>query len=95
MVPKCVDFSETHNKNWHQHLTVNAIAVQLYSFEGEIVLDPFIGSGQSAIASIKTKRHYVGYDINKDYLKLAEKRIKEFSNFNTQNLFEFEGKKEK
>mgnify|MGYP001228047873 FL=1 len=67
--------------------------IQLYTFEGEIVLDPFIGSGQSAIASIKTKRHYVGYDINKDYIKLAEKRIKEISNFNTQNKFEFEGEK--
>jgi site-specific DNA-methyltransferase (adenine-specific) len=38
--------------------------IQLYSFEEEIVLDPFIGSGQAAIAAVKTKRHYVGYDIN-------------------------------
>jgi DNA modification methylase len=52
--------------------------IQLYTFEGEVVLDPFIGSGQSAIASIKTKRHYVGYEINKEYVKLAEKRLNEF-----------------
>lgn len=52
--------------------------IQLYTFEGEIVLDPFIGSGQSAIAAAKTNRHYVGYDINKEYVKLAEKRIKGF-----------------
>jgi DNA modification methylase len=52
--------------------------IQLYTFEEEVVLDPFIGSGQAAIAAIKTKRHYVGYDINKDYVKLAERRIKEF-----------------
>ena len=50
--------------------------IQLYTFEEEIVLDPFIGSGQAAIAAIKTRRHYVGYDINEEYVKLAEKRIK-------------------
>jgi len=70
--------------------------IQLYTFEGEVVLDPFIGSGQTAIAVIKTRRHYVGYDINGDYVKLAEKRIREFSlNFNAPKLFEFERKKEK
>jgi len=63
--------------------------IQLYTFEGEIILDPFIGSGQTAIASIKTGRHYVGYEINEEYVKLAEKRIKEFSvTFNVPKLFE-------
>lgn len=70
--------------------------IQLYTFENEVVLDPFIGSGQAAIAAIKTNRHFVGYDINKEYVKLAEKRIKEFSSkFNIQNLFEFEVKNNK
>ncbi|MCM8782708.1 MAG: site-specific DNA-methyltransferase [Candidatus Omnitrophica bacterium] len=68
--------------------------IQLYTFEGEVVLDPFIGSGQSAIAAIKTKRHYVGYDINEEYVKLAEKRIRAFSlNFNAPQLLDFEGKR--
>jgi DNA modification methylase len=63
--------------------------IQLYTFEGEVVLDPFMGSGQTAIAAIKTKRHYVGYDINENYVRLAERRIKEFSSvFNTPKLFE-------
>jgi len=67
--------------------------IQLYTFEGEVVLDPFIGSGQAAIAAVKTKRHYAGYDINKEYVKLAEKRTKEFSlEFNSPKLFEFAGK---
>ncbi|MBI4721819.1 MAG: site-specific DNA-methyltransferase [Candidatus Stahlbacteria bacterium] len=52
--------------------------IQLYTFEGDNVLDPFIGSGQTAIAVIKTGRHYIGYDIDKEYVKLAEKRIKEY-----------------
>lgn len=52
--------------------------IQLYTFEGEIILDPFMGSGQSAIAAIKTKRHYIGYEINEEYVKLAESRIEKF-----------------
>lgn len=69
--------------------------IQLYTFEGEIILDPFIGSGQTAVAAVKTRRHYVGYDINEEYVKLAEKRIKEFSlEFNAPKLFESEEKKD-
>lgn len=69
--------------------------IQLYTFEGEVVLDPFIGSGQTAIAAVKTSRHYVGYDINEEYVKLAEKRIKEFYfQFNLPGLFGFEERKE-
>lgn len=52
--------------------------IQLYTFEGEVILDPFIGSGQAAIAAIKTNRYYVGYDISEEYVKLAERRIKGF-----------------
>jgi site-specific DNA-methyltransferase (adenine-specific) len=51
--------------------------IQLYTFSGEIVLDPFMGSGQSALAALKAGRHFVGYEVNKEYLKLAEKRIRE------------------
>lgn len=65
--------------------------IQLYTFEGEVVLDPFIGSGQAAIAAIKTNRHYVGYEINEEYVKLAKKRVKGFSlDFNAPMLFKIE-----
>ncbi len=64
--------------------------IQLYTFEGEVILDPFIGSGQAAIAAIKTKRHYVGYDVDEEYVKLAERRIKEFLlEFESPELFDF------
>ncbi len=68
--------------------------IQLYTFEGDVVLDPFIGSGQTAIAAIKAKRHYIGYDTNEEYVKLAEKRISKFEfDFNSPELFEVEGQK--
>jgi site-specific DNA-methyltransferase (adenine-specific) len=54
--------------------------IQLYTFEDDNVLDPFMGSGQSAIAAIKSNRHYVGYDIDESYVKLAQTRIKQFMN---------------
>ncbi len=49
--------------------------IQLYTMEGDIVLDPFIGSGQTAIAALKIKRHFVGFEVDRDYAALAEKRI--------------------
>lgn len=49
--------------------------IQLYTFDGEIVLDPFMGSGQSALAALETGRHYIGYEIDSEYVKLAETRI--------------------
>jgi len=49
--------------------------IQLYSYKGEVVLDPFMGSGSTAIAALKSERKYVGYDIDAEYIKLAEERI--------------------
>ncbi len=51
--------------------------IQLYSYGGEVVLDPFMGSGQTALAAIKSGRHYVGYETSEAYRRLAEKRIGE------------------
>ena len=51
--------------------------IQLYTFSNEIVLDPFMGSGQTALAALKSGRHFVGYEINESYLQLANDRILE------------------
>ena len=52
--------------------------IQLYSFKHDIILDPFMGSGTTAISALKSDRNYVGYEISKEYIKLAEKRIEPF-----------------
>ena len=54
--------------------------IQLYSFQRDIVLDPFMGSGQTAIAALKSSRRFVGYDTNQDYVDLANRRITQFKN---------------
>jgi site-specific DNA-methyltransferase (adenine-specific) len=60
--------------------------IQLYTFEKDIVLDPFCGSGTTCLAALKNGRHYIGYDIEPDYVKLANHRIKLHSS--QKNLFE-------
>ncbi|MDO8497125.1 MAG: site-specific DNA-methyltransferase [bacterium] len=52
--------------------------IQLYTFEDEVILDPFAGSGTTCLAALKTKRRYVAYDNDKKYCELAEKRIAEY-----------------
>jgi modification methylase len=49
--------------------------IELYTFKNDIVLDPFCGSGQTCLAASKNGRHYIGYDIDKKYVGLANKRI--------------------
>jgi len=50
--------------------------INLYSFKDDLVLDPFIGSGTTAVASKILQRNYVGYEINKDYIEIADKRLR-------------------
>ena len=49
--------------------------IQLYSFEDDVVLDPFMGSGTTAMAALRSNRFYVGYDIKEEYIRLAMRRI--------------------
>ncbi len=52
--------------------------IQLYSFKDDIILDPFMGSGTTAAAALKSERKFIGYDINQEYINLAERRISLF-----------------
>jgi modification methylase len=49
--------------------------IQMYTYKDDVILDPFIGSGTTAIAALKAERNYIGYDNDKEYVKLAEERI--------------------
>ena len=49
--------------------------IQLYTFKGDVVLDPFMGSGSAAVAAVKSERKYLGYDIDPEYIRIAEERI--------------------
>ena len=49
------------------------------SKEGDIVFDPFMGSGTTAVAAMKCNRNFLGYELNPDYYEICNKRIKEAS----------------
>ena len=51
--------------------------IKLYTYEEELVLDPFIGSGTTAIGALNLNRNYIGYETNEEYVKLTNKRIQE------------------
>lgn len=54
--------------------------IKLLSKEGDIVLDPFMGSGTTALASINLKRHYLGIELKEDYCQLAKEAIAKAGN---------------
>lgn len=58
--------------------------IQLLSFTNDIILDPFMGSGTTGIAALKSNRKFVGFDTSKEYVELANNRIKPY--LNTLNL---------
>ena len=49
--------------------------IQLYTYGGDVVLDPFMGSGTTAVAAVNTDRHYIGYDTDPDYVRQARERV--------------------
>jgi len=51
--------------------------IDLYTFSGEVVLDPFMGSGATAIAAVELGRSFVGYEISPDYVAIARARLSE------------------
>jgi site-specific DNA-methyltransferase (adenine-specific) len=50
--------------------------IRTYTNEGETVLDNCMGSGTTALVAIRTKRNFIGFELNKEYFDIANKRIK-------------------
>jgi site-specific DNA-methyltransferase (adenine-specific) len=51
--------------------------IELYSYRGDLVLDPFMGSGSAAVAALRAERHFAGYDIEPAYVEAATRRVEE------------------
>jgi len=49
--------------------------IELYTWADDVVLDPFMGSGSTAVAAVQTGRHYLGYDIDETYISNARSRV--------------------
>lgn len=69
---------EKNNKTGHPGVFPVRLAfdhISSWSDPGDVVLDPFMGSGTTAVAAIKTGRSYIGFEIAEEYCQIAEKRI--------------------
>ena len=49
--------------------------IDLYTYRGDLILDPFMGAGTTAVAAVRTGRHYVGFDTDTGYVTIANDRI--------------------
>ena len=70
--------TEKNNRTGHPAVFPIELArdhIKTWSNEGDIVLDCFMGSGTTALACIDTGRHYIGFEISREYCDIAKKRI--------------------
>ena len=68
-------------------LSLPAKCIELFTHRGELVLDPFVGSGSTLLAARGLRRNAVGFDLNCDYIELSNSRLKESaSNHDTQQI---------
>ena len=84
-VPSTVMTVEKPEKRtYNGHLTVKPVKlirhlIELFTVRGQTVLDPFLGSGTTALAAIQAERSCIGIEIDPSYVELAERRIKELN----------------
>ena len=57
--------------------------IKYYSFCGDLILDPFVGSGTTLISAFKLNRKSIGFEIHKDYITIFENRIKNITKQST------------
>lgn len=71
--------TETGNKNHSAvfPLDLPEWFIKLFTKPGDVVLDPFVGSGTTALAAIELGRNFVGIDVNSEYVSLSRERIRE------------------
>jgi len=78
---------------YNDHKTVKPLAICEYLIKlsafskNAVILDPFVGSGTTAVAAKKLGKNYIGIDSNEKYVKITEKRLKELEKATEQGLF--------
>ena len=76
---------EFHSREKKLHPTMKPLelfrwCIDKFTKENSIIFDPFLGSGTTAVACKMLKRNYIGCEISKEYVEIAEQRIKSISN---------------
>ncbi|MEM0174184.1 MAG: site-specific DNA-methyltransferase, partial [Sulfolobaceae archaeon] len=83
--------SNYYDKKYWSHPTIKPLRMVKNliinsSTEGDLILDPFIGSGTTALACKDLKRNYVGFEIDEEYYKIANERIEDFTTDSSVNV---------
>lgn len=78
LVPKV----RQHKDDFNFHPTLKPVElmqhlVKLTTFQDQVVLDPFMGSGSTGVACMELKRNFIGYELDENYIEIAKKRIEE------------------
>ena len=81
------------DKNQYLHPTIKPLniienLVKISSREGDVILDPFVGSGTTCVAAKRLGRKYIGFEINEKYYKIAKDRLQGWNQKNEMNLFD-------
>ena len=68
--------------DYNTHLSVKPVSlishlIKLFTKENALILDPFMGSGTTAVACVQNNRNYLGFDINREYIEITQRRIEE------------------
>ena len=76
----CAKPSKAEKGEGNEHLTVKPVRllehlIKLFTVEGQVVLDPFLGSGSTAVAAQNTNRECIGFEIERAYVRIAEERV--------------------
>ena len=85
---------DIRDKNLHPAtfpISLAAKVIQLFSHKGELVLDPFVGSGTTLVSAQDTDRNAVGFDLKNEYIELSQKRLVQSSLFNASKQFAVQG----
>jgi len=81
----CYERRDIRDKNLHPATFPIALArkcIELFTHKGELVLDPFVGSGTTLVAARDTNRNAVGFDLNEQFIKLCDHRLAQQTVFN-------------
>jgi len=77
------NYRKPHKAKMIDHMTVKPIdlmarLIEVFSVKGQTVLDPFLGSGSTGVAALQAGRRFIGFEIEKRYFDMAEKRLRKY-----------------
>lgn len=74
-VKQKISFSTTRDRSAAYPLVIPYRLINMYSVKGDVVLDPFIGTGTTTVAAILSERNSIGYDIDNEFQEIIDRRI--------------------